>query len=112
MQLYRTRNASSHCLAVVANLLQALSAQRELQARELRHSAEESARLDPCPSITERSASRDVPSFAEPAPPADCYMEEPEVQVPAATLMLLTLRCTQVACSAWSRATTVVQYTV
>ena len=58
-----------------------MSAQRELRARELRASGEESARVDPCPRTTDAYVTRDVASFAEQSLTAECSMDCSEEQV-------------------------------
>lgn len=60
--------------------LQQLRFLRELRARELRASGEESARVEPCPSTTESFVTRDVASFAEPSLSAECPMDCTEPQ--------------------------------
>ncbi|KAL0053045.1 hypothetical protein WJX82_000107 [Trebouxia sp. C0006] len=66
--------------------LQQLRFLRELRARELRASGEESARVEPCPRNTDAYVSRDVASFAEASPTAECAMdcsEEQDLRRPA-----------------------------
>lgn len=60
--------------------LQQLRFLRELRARELRASGEESARVDPCPRTTDAYVTRDVASFAEQSPTAECSMDCSEDQ--------------------------------